>query len=152
MHHRWCYFTQLFILFILKGTWTIVVVYISKTITGYKEFLSSRRTKIYVGYCQVIFFSNIPFSVRKSEDTKGVIRSHKSKNRQYNVQKNNQWSTKNCTENERSSNTNPTKKQGQIQVFLKGKWFLHNLWHLSCYSCYKPGTIRLFVGFMSLNL
>ena len=45
------------------------------------------------------------------EDTKGVIRIHKSKDRQHNDQKkrDKQRSTKHYTENYRSSNTNPTK-------------------------------------------
>ena len=50
-------------------------------------------------------------SQEEFEDTKGVIRIHKSKDRQDNGQKkkDKQRSTKHCAKNERSSNTNPTK-------------------------------------------
>jgi len=54
----------------------------------------------------------------KSEDTKGVIRICQSKkNRQYNEQKikdKPRSTNKACTYNERSSNTNPTKKWTQV--------------------------------------
>jgi hypothetical protein len=44
------------------------------------------------------------------EDTKRVVRSRISeKDRQYNGQKDKQWSWKYCKENQRSSNIKPTK-------------------------------------------
>jgi hypothetical protein len=47
--------------------------------------------------------------MEKFEDTKGVIRSRKSKDRQYNWQKETDKGTKHYTENKRLGNTNPTK-------------------------------------------
>jgi hypothetical protein len=35
--------------------------------------------------------------------------------------------------------TNPTKNRGWTRVYWKGKQFQLHLWHLLCYSCYKPG-------------
>ena len=74
----------------------------------------------------------------KFEDTKGVIRSRKSKNdRQYNGQKkkgnNNLQSTTQKTKNQ------ATQTPLKTQVLQKDKQFLFHMWHLSCYSCYKPG-------------
>jgi hypothetical protein len=47
--------------------------------------------------------------MEKFEDTKGVIRSGKSKDSQYNWQKEKDKGTKHYTENKRLGNTNPTK-------------------------------------------
>ena len=74
----------------------------------------------------------------KFEDTKGVIRSRKSKNdRQYNGQKkkgnNNLQSTTQKTKNQ------ATQTPLKTQVLQKDKQFLLHMWHLLCYSCYKPG-------------
>ena len=71
-------------------------------------------------------------------NTKGVIRSCKLKERQYNGPKKQytQRSTKHCT---RSSNTKPTKNRGWTHVLWKVKQFLLHMSHPSCYSCYKHG-------------
>ena len=38
------------------------------------------------------------------------------------------------------SNTNPTNNRGCIQVHRNCQQFLFNLWHPSCYSCYRLGN------------
>ena len=48
----------------------------------------------------------------------------------------------------RSSNMNLIENQEWTQVLWKGKQFLLHMWHLSCYSCYKPGD----KSWMSTNL
>ena len=69
---------------------------------------------------------NLLASYGEFEDTKGVIRIHKStKNRQHNGQmkkgqQDKQRSTNHYTQNQRSSNTNPTKNRGRTQVLRKG--------------------------------
>jgi hypothetical protein len=77
-------------------------------------------------YCIYIFtrshfsLSLLPHTCRieeKFEDNKGVIRSRKSKDRQYNEQrwkKVTQWSTKHYMENLRLSNTKPTKTKSDL--------------------------------------
>ena len=49
-----------------------------------------------------------------------------------------------CSENYRSSNTNPTKNRVWIQVARKGKQFLLHYWHQSSYSCDKLGKSQDF--------
>jgi hypothetical protein len=69
---------------------------------------------------------------------KGVIRNRKSKkDRQYNGQKkrDKQLSTKHYTENQRSSNTNPTKNRGSTHVLRKVEQFLLQMWHSSMKFC-----------------
>jgi hypothetical protein len=65
------------------------------------------------------------FLYEKIEDTKRVIRRRKSKqDRQYNDQKkkkDEQWSTKYCTEKHKIENTNPHQKSGRIQELRNGK-------------------------------
>jgi len=77
----------------------------------------------------------------KFEDANGLSRNCKSKkDRQHNGQKEkrtNQRSIKRYTDNQRSSNTNPTRNRGFSHVFQKNKQFLFHMWHPSCYSCYK---------------
>ena len=70
------------------------------------------------------------------EDTKGVIRSHKSKDRQYNGQMKNYKRTNNDLQNI----TKKTKDRA-TRTPLKPGWiqFLLHMWHPSCYSRYKPG-------------
>jgi hypothetical protein len=60
------------------------------------------------------------YFLRKVDDTKGVIRIRKSKDRQYNDQNNQdkQRSTKYYTENFRSRNKNLTKNRGWTHVLL----------------------------------
>ena len=67
--------------------------------------------------------------MEKLKDTKGVIRNRKSKDRHHNgqsnkVQRDKQWTTKHHRENEKLSNTNPTKYRGWNQVFRKNL----NIW------------------------
>jgi hypothetical protein len=61
------------------------------------------------------------------EDTKGVIKIRKSKDRQHNVQKkkNEKRSTK---QTHKMINTNPIKNRGCTQVLRKGRKFLHHWW------------------------
>jgi len=74
----------------------------------------------------------------KFGDTKRAIRRCKSKKgRQHNGQKVTQRSIKHYTENQRSSNTNPTKNCKWNPVLRKGKQFLLHMWHQSGYSCCK---------------
>ena len=61
-----------------------------------------------------------PIKQEESEDTKGVIRCRKSKDRHHNGYKDKQRSTKYYTENERSSNTHLTKSRGRTHVLRKG--------------------------------
>ena len=48
--------------------------------------------------------------------------------------------TKHYTENQGSSNINPTKNRGWTQKLRKGWQFLLHMWHRSCYSCYETGV------------
>jgi len=93
------------------------------------------------------------WGIEKFEDIKGVIRSRKSKHRQYNDQetKGKQRSTKKYTENLRSSNTkNPTQNPGEelevlaphvIPVVLDTVVF-----HTIIASCALSYTSMFFIG------
>jgi hypothetical protein len=72
------------------------------------------------------------YFLRKVDDTKGVIRIRKSKDRQYNDQNNQdkQRSTKYYTENFRSRNKNLTKNRGWTQVLEILYVKLDSLWCL----------------------
>jgi hypothetical protein len=93
-----------------------------------------------------IYIKNIDlfFYEEKSEDTKEVIRSRNSKNRQQNGQKKRNKRTNNDLQNktieitkDRATRTS-LKTEDELRCSRKVQVLVH-MWHLSCYSCYTPG-------------
>jgi hypothetical protein len=63
---------------------------------------------------KTIFIITVLKSIEKLKDTKEIIRSLTSKDRQYTGQKDNQWTIQYYTEN--TGNTNPTKNEVNSDV------------------------------------
>ena len=77
------------------------------------------------------------------EDTKGLTRSSKSKDRQHNGQKNKDKRTNNdlwnITQKTKDRATQTPLKPGWTQVLWKGQQFLLHMWHMS-YYCWTTRT------------
>jgi hypothetical protein len=81
------------------------------------------------------------FQIReKFQDIKVVIISRKSKDKQHKDRKKKDRRTDNdlqtITQNNKERATRVRLKTGMLR---QGKKFLLHMWHLSCYSCCKPG-------------
>jgi len=73
----------------------------------------------------------------KLEDTKGVIRSHKSKGRQYNDQKRTNGQTMvyiNITKKTKDRATGIPIKTVELGCFREGKQFMLHMWRPSCHN------------------
>jgi hypothetical protein len=83
------------------------------------------------------------------EDTKGIIRIHKSKDRQHNGQKDKQRSIKHYIKNWRSSNTNLTKTGGELMCSRRVSSFCstRGTRHVKIQFSWK--FFFFFVGFLS---
>ena len=81
------------------------------------------------------------FQIReKFEDIKVVMISRKSKERQHKENKKKDRRTNNDLQtNTQKNKDRSTRTPLNTRMLRKGNTFLLHTWHLSCYSCYKPG-------------
>lgn len=115
----------------------------------YNKIYQAKKSNLISILSQILLSQQI--TMKKSKiDPRTVWRHQRRKSkdyRQHNCQKTKRQTAIYITlhrklENQRSSNTYPTKTQGRTHVFRKGRQFLFHVWHLLDKKCFSTNFRR----------